>query len=185
MAKSMSGSEAAVNHKQSPPPLPTPARQTCHGGSSYLEAILLCVCVFPWLNCRKTMTGRKQAGGEWGVRALRVCIQALINSAASSLTGMPAFSEHMPVTRCVHLWLCVCASVVMSLSAAFVPTPLPSARLARLPSGVSFCEAHQSHRMERNYPLLTLNPGPPKTRAFSHCIHKQTSSSSPIATHSL
>lgn len=45
MAKSMSGSEAAVNHKQSPPPLPTPPRQTCHGGSSYLEAILLCVCV--------------------------------------------------------------------------------------------------------------------------------------------
>lgn len=124
------------------------------------------------------------------MRALRVCIQALINSAASSLPPWHSClpGAHASYTDGVYLRVCACVCVckhrditVTVVCSCALPHP-PSARLARLPSCVRFCEASRSHRMEHNYPLLAVNPCP-QTRAFLDCIHKQTSTHSPPLLH--
>lgn len=91
---------------------------------------------------QETVTGRKQAGGEGGVRALRVCIQALINSQLlppPPLDAIHAFLGHMPLTLSAHgAYVRVTVTAVCSHGP---PLFFVFFCLARLPSCVRVCEA--------------------------------------------
>lgn len=159
------------------------------GESTWGAILLYCMCVSS-AELRGTMTGKRLAGGEWGVSTQRVCIQTLINSVLpSSLPGIPAFLGHMPVTWMVCISLCVWKH--HNMSPAFVFVLSPTLTWHACPPMSDFVKRPEA----TEWIIITLCSAwtlVPQTRVFIDCIHKQTTTRSPssscsslCATHSL